>query len=92
MFKYFPPSLGVSEIKALYKTLAKINHPDKPGGDAKRMQEINAEYKTALILAEARKKAYKRKPQSKRARPVGGDLEKLLSLTKQLHELLRKWK
>jgi len=58
MFKYFSPLLGVTDIKKLYKELAKINHPDKSGGSLERMKEINTEYKTALALAQAKKKAY----------------------------------
>jgi len=40
------PSAPVEVVKAAYKALAVIHHPDK-GGDARRMQEINAAYTAA---------------------------------------------
>lgn len=40
---YFQNCRTVDEIKAMYKQLAKENHPDC-GGDTETMQAINAEY------------------------------------------------
>ena len=51
------------EVKKLYKKLATKYHPDKPGGDLRTMQEINADYDRAMKIAisgegnEARAKA-----------------------------------
>lgn len=41
--KYFIECNTVEEVKALYKKLAKENHPDA-GGDTATMQAINTEY------------------------------------------------
>ena len=44
---YFSKCSTVEEVKSLYRTLAKANHPDL-GGDTATMQEINAQYHAAL--------------------------------------------
>src|SRR4051794_33671193 len=44
---YFSHLSTVEEIKAEYKRLAKLHHPDH-GGDTATMQAINAEYTAAL--------------------------------------------
>ena len=41
---YFKECKTVEEVKAHYKTLAKIFHPDIAGGDTAIMQAINSEY------------------------------------------------
>lgn len=41
--KYFAGVTNLDELKAEYKKLCKIHHPDL-GGDTRTMQEINAEY------------------------------------------------
>ena len=41
--KYFKDCSTIDEVKALYKILAKENHPDM-GGDTATMQAINTEY------------------------------------------------
>lgn len=41
--KYFNNCKTLNEVKGLYRTLAKENHPDK-GGNLATMQEINNEY------------------------------------------------
>ena len=41
---YFKECQTIEEVKARYKTLAKIFHPDVAGGDTKLMQALNAEY------------------------------------------------
>jgi curved DNA-binding protein len=43
-----------STIKKAYKKLASQHHPDKPGGDTKKFQEIQAAYE---ILGDAQKKS-----------------------------------
>lgn len=40
---YFKDCKTIDEVRALYKTLAKKNHPDR-GGDTATMQTINKEY------------------------------------------------
>ena len=47
MKKYFDEFRTLTEIKAEYKRLVKINHPDV-GGDTATMQEINAQYDEAV--------------------------------------------
>ena len=42
-YKYFAECQTLEEAKALYKKLARENHPDM-GGDLRTMQEINAEF------------------------------------------------
>jgi len=42
-YKYFTECRTIEEGKALYKQLARENHPDM-GGDLKTMQDINAEW------------------------------------------------
>jgi len=44
--KYFKDCKTIDEVKALYKKLAKENHPDM-GGDTATMQAINTEYSFA---------------------------------------------
>ena len=41
--KYFKQCKTIDEVKAMYKTLAKLHHPDC-GGDTATMQAINSEY------------------------------------------------
>ena len=43
MSKYFKNVKSFQELKTIYKTLLKANHPDN-GGDLEKMQEINCEY------------------------------------------------
>ncbi len=38
-------------VKKLYKKLATQYHPDKPSGDLRKMQEINADYDKAIKIA-----------------------------------------
>lgn len=45
--KYFNNCTTVAEVKSLFKTLAKENHPDL-GGSTEIMQEINTEYAFAI--------------------------------------------
>ena len=37
-----PPEL----VRAAFKTLAQLHHPDKPGGDTSKMQAVNNAYLT----------------------------------------------
>jgi hypothetical protein len=39
------PSAPPEVVKAAYKALATLHHPDKPGGDGERMRVINAAYR-----------------------------------------------
>lgn len=48
--EYFKDCKNPQEVKAEYKRLAKIHHPDL-GGDVKIMQIINEQYKTATIYS-----------------------------------------
>ena len=45
--KYFTNCRTIDELKAEYRRLAKIHHPDM-GGDVATMQEINNEYEAAF--------------------------------------------
>lgn len=45
--KYFNNVKNLQELKAEYKKLVKIHHPDK-GGDTETMKQINAEYEKML--------------------------------------------
>lgn len=47
MTKYFEGLHTLAEIKAEYKRLVKLNHPDV-GGDTATMQEINGQYAAAV--------------------------------------------
>lgn len=42
---YLLPGAPAEVVRAVYRTLARLNHPDK-GGDTARMQEINAAFET----------------------------------------------
>lgn len=44
---YFKSCASLNDVKALYRTLAKLHHPDK-GGDLATMQAINNEYAFAV--------------------------------------------
>ena len=43
-----PATATKQEIKARYRDLAKQHHPDKPGGDARKFDEITKAYEEAL--------------------------------------------
>lgn len=45
---YFKDCTTIDEVKATYKTLAKLHHPDR-GGNTAIMQAINAAYSIAVI-------------------------------------------
>jgi len=45
---YFKDCTTIEQVKARYKDLAKIHHPDK-GGNTATMQAINAAYSIAII-------------------------------------------
>lgn len=47
MTNYFSTCTGVDEVKSLYRSLARANHPDL-GGNTRTMQDINASYHDAL--------------------------------------------
>jgi hypothetical protein len=40
------PSAPPEVVKAAYRALATLHHPDKPGGDGERMKVINDAYRT----------------------------------------------
>ncbi|HTB32667.1 MAG TPA: J domain-containing protein [Bacteroidia bacterium] len=46
---YFKDCKTIDEVKSLYRTLAKENHPDK-GGKTETMQRINSEYTLACAM------------------------------------------
>lgn len=39
---FLVPGAPIEVVKAAYKALAMKYHPDRPGGDEEKMQEINA--------------------------------------------------
>lgn len=47
MIQYFENLTSENEIKARYKELAKMHHPDR-GGDVEIMKQINAQYETVI--------------------------------------------
>lgn len=47
MNSYFAKCATVAEVKAEYRRLAMLHHPDR-GGDTATMQEVNAQYHAAL--------------------------------------------
>lgn len=51
--KYFADCKTLDELKAEYRRLAKMNHPDH-GGDTATMQRINAEYRERFEVLKAR--------------------------------------
>ena len=40
----------LSEVKASYRKLAKIHHPDLPSGSAEKFREVNAAYQSLLSV------------------------------------------
>lgn len=46
--KYFNDCITLNDVKAKYRALAMLHHPDK-GGNLQTMQEINSEYKFACV-------------------------------------------
>lgn len=58
---YFKSITTLAELKATYRTLALIHHPDK-GGNLEVMKAINNEYET---LFEQLKKAHNEEPKNK---------------------------
>jgi hypothetical protein len=48
MTRHFDHLSTVEAIKQEYRTLTLQHHPDRPGGDALTMQEINSQYHAAL--------------------------------------------
>lgn len=49
MIHYFKDCKTLNEVKALYRQLAKDNHPDN-GGDTATMQAINTQYARAISI------------------------------------------
>jgi hypothetical protein len=47
------PTAGEDEIRAARRRLAKDLHPDRAGGDAERMQQLNVAFETALAVVHA---------------------------------------
>jgi hypothetical protein len=43
------PSAPPELVRAAFKCLAQLHHPDKPGGDTEAMQKINAAYRRLAV-------------------------------------------
>lgn len=89
--KYFTDCSNVAEIKAIYRKLAKENHPDL-GGDADTMKAINSQYHEALKgnngkESEGRKYTYNKETEQE----IMDVLDRLMSLKGLEIELIGIW-
>lgn len=50
------PEVGKDELKAAYRRLAKVHHPDRPGGDVGTFQQLERAYR--ILSDEAMRKEY----------------------------------
>ena len=57
MKKYFVNCKSLEELKKEYKKLAMMYHPDRPTGDLRIMQEVNAEYEIMFNILKERQEA-----------------------------------
>ena len=90
--QFFKDCKSLEEVKALYKKLAKENHPDH-GGSTETMQELNEQYATAcswIFRAEnlTEEETHKQERLSEEYRAV---IEQIISLPNILIELVGNW-
>lgn len=76
MKRYFAECRTLNELKAAYKRLAMLHHPDR-GGDLRTMQAINAEY-DAMFERLKRAEADGDEPQANRTAEVAEDFRKVV--------------
>ena len=76
--KYFKSGkYKMSEVKAEYKRLSKIHHPDKPTGSTESFQELNNEYQ---IILENHKKKQQRKGNKQATKDIDKELKTVSDL------------
>lgn len=90
--KYFKECTTLEEVKALYKKLAKENHPDM-GGKTEIMQEINTEFAfaTARIIAGANLSAEETEKELRFSEEYRKIIEQIIQLPGIIIELVGLW-
>ena len=91
MYKYFSNVRTLDELKAEYRRLVMIHHPDR-GGDLRTMQEINAEHDRIFEELKARhNEAHPDRQTTETAEEFRDILTKLLKLDGLTVELCGSW-
>ncbi|RKE47149.1 J domain-containing protein [Sphingobacterium detergens] len=90
--KYFKDCTTLEEVKALYKKLAKENHPDL-GGGTEVMQQINIEFAfaTARIIAGAKMSAEETEKELRFSEEYRKVIEQIIHLPGIIIELVGLW-
>ena len=91
--KYFQNCRTLDEVKAMYKQLAKIHHPDIAGGDTATMQAINTEYAYACahVLKGENLSQEDTEEQVRMSEEYRAVIEKLMPLTGIVIEVVGNW-
>src|SRR5665213_1325663 len=89
---YFKDCKTIDEVKALYRLLAKQNHPDK-GGSTETMQAINSEYAFACakIIKGDNSSSAETEEEILKAEKYREALEKVITLDGIIIELVGAW-
>jgi len=89
---YFKECNNIEEVKARYKTLAKIFHPDM-GGSTELMQALNAEYALACasVLQDENLTAEEAAEYTRLSEEYRAVIEKLIGLTGIIIEVVGNW-
>ncbi len=90
--KHFKNCRTLDEVKAMYKTLAKLHHPDL-GGSTETMQEINSEYAYACarILKDANLSSEENDEGIRLSEEYRAVIEQLMPLAGILIEVVGNW-
>lgn len=90
--KYFTKCTTLEELKAEYRRLAMLHHPDR-GGDTEIMKEINREHDEIFEILKARQNANaeKNRQTTETAEEFRGIVDKLIKIPGLIIELCGSW-
>jgi hypothetical protein len=89
-YGWFKGVTTLEELKKLYKKLASQHHPDKPGGDTRTMQEINADYdKSHKVVVGNEGNASRASAERQAAKPLREAIEFAVTLPDTIDVVIR---